>query len=371
VEHPVTELVTGVDLVHLQLAIAAGEPLPFRQEDVARRGHAVECRVYAEDAARGFLPATGRLTVFAPPLGAGLRVDTGVAVGDEVHRHYDPLLAKLIAHGRTRAEALARARWALDRFAVLGVTTNLPFLRALLAHPAFVAGETTTDFLARHALDIAPPPPDWPVLVAAALAELGPGPRQFVERRGDPWQALGPWRQGGAAVTLRYRVGTSEHTVALRREGTGDRWAGTVGGAPFAVRLVRRPDGALVLDDGHRRHALYAARRGDGWEVWHAGQVYHLAAADPLAAAAHGAADEEVRLTAPMPGTIIKVWAREGENVKAGQRILALEAMKMEFTVEAPHAALIRRLPYGEGAVVPADAVLVELDEHAVGGDEG
>jgi 3-methylcrotonyl-CoA carboxylase alpha subunit len=360
VEHPVTEAITGLDLVHLQLAIAAGEPLPFRQEDVAWRGHAIECRLYAEDPARGFLPATGRLAVFAPPHGAGLRLDTGVSAGDEVHVHYDPMLAKLIAHGATRAEALARLRWALDRFAVLGVTTNLPFLRALVAHPAFAAGETTTDFLARHELARASAPPPWPALAAVALAELGPAGRAEA-----PWHALGPWRQAGATVALRYRVGPTEHTVTLRRTGQDERWSGTVDDAPFAVRLVRRPDSALVLDDGQRRHVCYAARHGEGWEVWHAGEVYRARPADPLAVAAHAGADQEVRLTAPMPGKIVKVWCREGERVAAGQRILALEAMKMEFTIAAPHAALIRRLPYGEGDVVPADTVLVELDEHS------
>src|SRR5919199_1216664 len=150
VEHPVTELVTGLDLVALQLRVAAGERLPFSQEDVTLRGHAVECRVYAEDPATGFLPSTGRLIVFDPPCGPGVRVDAGVAAGDEVSVHYDPLLAKLVTAGETRLQALDRAHWALRRFPVLGVTTNVAFLQRIVAHRAFRAGDLSTDFVARH-----------------------------------------------------------------------------------------------------------------------------------------------------------------------------------------------------------------------------
>src|SRR5205085_11629568 len=150
VEHPVTELVTGLDLVALQLRVAAGERLPFGQEDVTLRGHALECRVYAEDPAAGFLPSTGRLMVFDPPRGPAVRVDAGVAAGDEVSVHYDPLLAKLVTAGETRLQALDRALWALERFPVLGVTTNVAFLQRVVAHHAFRAGDLSTDFVERH-----------------------------------------------------------------------------------------------------------------------------------------------------------------------------------------------------------------------------
>ncbi|MDQ3284435.1 MAG: acetyl-CoA carboxylase biotin carboxylase subunit, partial [Actinomycetota bacterium] len=194
VEHPVTELVTGLDLVHLQLAVAAGEPLPFAQEDVALRGAAIEARVYAEDPYTG-LPAGGKLQAFLPPVGPGIRNDVGVETGDHVSLEYDPMLGKLIVSGPDRATAVLRLRRALEDYAVLGVTTNLPLLRRIADLPAFAAGETTTGFIEENDLDEPaqePPPPREALLFAAAgeLAEAGKS------RDGDPFVA-GPWRLGG------------------------------------------------------------------------------------------------------------------------------------------------------------------------------
>jgi 3-methylcrotonyl-CoA carboxylase alpha subunit len=154
VEHPVTELTTGQDLVRAQLLVARGEPLPFRQEDLVQHGHAIECRLYAEDPARDFMPSTGTLHVYDPPEGPGVRVDSGVAAGDAVTPHYDPMLAKLVVHGVDRAEAIARTRAALEDFAVLGVTTNVAFLDALMAHEAFAAGDLHTGFLEEHRIPV-------------------------------------------------------------------------------------------------------------------------------------------------------------------------------------------------------------------------
>lgn len=198
VEHPVTEAVTGLDLVQLQVRVAAGEPLPFRQEDARQTGHAVECRVYAEDPARGFLPSTGRLRIFRPAQGPGIRVDSGVREGDEVTPFYDPLLAKLIVWAEDRERALARMEDALGRFAILGVRTNLAFLRRLTRHPAFRSGDLHTHFLEEHPLSDDPPEPSGEALAAAALAlELGREKRP-ARVAGETTAAPSPWTDGGA-----------------------------------------------------------------------------------------------------------------------------------------------------------------------------
>ena len=197
VEHPVTELVVGVDLVKLQLRIAAGERLPFAQADLAQRGYAIECRVYAEDAAAGFLPSTGPLLRVAEPCGPGVRVDGGVRAGDTVSHHYDPLLAKLICWGDTREAALATTRRALREYAVLGVTTNLPFLQAIVEHPVFASGRATTAFIPEHLANWSPPNdiPDE-ALIAAVLADVlaAPAPPLANMAEGDPFN---PWHYKG------------------------------------------------------------------------------------------------------------------------------------------------------------------------------
>ncbi|WP_343419589.1 hypothetical protein [Candidatus Flexifilum breve] len=178
VEHPVTEMVTGLDLVKLQIAIAAGEPLPFTQADLTQRGHAIECRLYAEDAPNGFLPAVGTLLDFIPPSGLGVRVDSGVGAGDAITIHYDPMIAKLIVYDWTRDGAIRRMDAALRDTVILGTTTNLTFLRALINHPAFQAGEVDTNFIETHLADLLPPESALPkaALIAAALHDLTTSP---------------------------------------------------------------------------------------------------------------------------------------------------------------------------------------------------
>jgi acetyl/propionyl-CoA carboxylase alpha subunit len=202
VEHPVTEAVTGLDLVRLQIEIAAGRPLAVRQEDVRAQGHALECRLYAEDPGRDDLPSPGRVLHFAAPEGPGIRLDTGIAAGSEVTVHYDPLLAKLVTWGADRGEAIARMEDALARTAVLGVVTNLARLRAIVAHPAFRAGDLHTGFIDEH-LRMPEPPTCPPALAwaAAAVAVSQANGSGGAARRGgpasDPWDELGEWRLGG------------------------------------------------------------------------------------------------------------------------------------------------------------------------------
>ncbi|MFN8455244.1 MAG: acetyl-CoA carboxylase biotin carboxylase subunit [Anaerolineae bacterium] len=201
VEHPVTEMVTGLDLVKLQLRIAAGEPLPFRQADLSQRGHAIECRLYAEDPANGFLPVTGRILHLVEPSGPGVRLDSSLCAGDDVTHHYDPMLTKLIVLAENRSEAIRKMNWALRQFVVLGLTTNLPFLRAVVSHPLFQQGQTSTGLVEQYFSDWQPAdsaPPDV-ALIAAALAELREeqggveaGKRGTMEINGDPYS---PWRR--------------------------------------------------------------------------------------------------------------------------------------------------------------------------------
>jgi acetyl-CoA carboxylase biotin carboxylase subunit len=201
VEHPVTEAVTGIDLVRAQIAVAQGEPVPWTQQDLTQRGHAIECRVYAEDPQSGFLPQAGRLLLYREPTGPGVRVDAGVVEGGEVSVHYDPMLAKLIVAAEERAAAIERARAALRQFAVLGLPTNVAFLLRVLGHPAFVAGDVDTGFIERElSVLLAPPPPDVVSAAAAvAAAVAGPAggptlqPAAGTAREADPWNRLGPW----------------------------------------------------------------------------------------------------------------------------------------------------------------------------------
>jgi 3-methylcrotonyl-CoA carboxylase alpha subunit len=203
VEHPVTEAVTGLDLVRLQIEIAAGRPLPFAQDEVVRRGHALECRLYAEDPERDDLPAPGRVLHLAEPDGPGIRVDSGIGAGTEVTVHYDPLLSKIVTWGSDRAEAIGRMCYALRRTAVLGVVTNLARLRAIVEHPAFAAGDIHTAFVEEHLGDLTPHPcpPLEAIAAIAAAMRARDGRAAGTERRAghDPWASGGRWRLGGGA----------------------------------------------------------------------------------------------------------------------------------------------------------------------------
>jgi 3-methylcrotonyl-CoA carboxylase alpha subunit len=202
VEHPVTEAVTGLDLVRLQLEVAAGRPLPMTQEQVVARGHAIECRLYAEDPDNDDLPSPGRVLYLSEPEGPGVRVDSGLLAGSEVTIHYDPLLSKIVAWGQDRAEAAARMRGALRETVVLGVVTNLARLRAIVEHPAFTAGELHTGFIEEHLSELSPsrcPPPLALAALAAALRLGRDGGSRARRKAPDPWTSLGPWRLGGGA----------------------------------------------------------------------------------------------------------------------------------------------------------------------------
>lgn len=358
VEHPVTERVTKLDLVHLQLAVAAGERLPLSQEDVELSGNAIEARIYAEG--EGGLPAGGRLLAFAPPGGPGIRNDIGVESGDEVPVHYDPMISKLIVFAPNREMAVRRLDRALEDYTVLGVPTNLPLLRRIAKHPAFAAGETATDFLEKHRL--AEPPVEIPVpeeaILLAAAGELVSG-----RTTTEPY-AAGPWRHLGS-VRLHYRAGDSEYRVEAERLGS-NTFKLQMEEGESVVEVLSFRDGEMhaTLDDNPVRAGFVL----DGLEVRLSlhGVVYELFKLHPpdVDDAGPGGADAGgASLTTPMPGTVVKVLVSEGDEVEEGQLLLTVEAMKTEQSVVAPHAGTVRALPFAQGASVPGGAVLVELEE--------
>jgi acetyl-CoA/propionyl-CoA carboxylase biotin carboxyl carrier protein len=368
VEHPVTELVTGLDLVELQLRVAAGEPLPFGQDDVALTGHAIEARVYAEDPARGFLPQAGTVLGLAEPSGAGVRVDSSLAVGSVVGTDYDPMLAKVIAWGPDRETARARLVGALGRTAVLGLSTNTTFLRALLGDDDVVAGRLDTGLIERRgaALTDVPAPGD-DVYAAAVLAEL-----VEAEPRGpvvDPWDVPDGWRLGEPAWTVRRLQAPGGKPVTVRLRGRSSAAQVRVGdGEPQAASATRDGDRLTVTLGGRTRTWTVVH---DGGTLWLAadGAVVALREHERLAGAAAGGAGDGA-VTAPMPGTVTVVRAQEGDEVAAGTPLLVVEAMKMEHVLTAPVAGTVTELSVTAGQSVRLDERLAVVTPPAAGEGE-
>ncbi|HEX7948954.1 MAG TPA: biotin carboxylase N-terminal domain-containing protein [Candidatus Limnocylindrales bacterium] len=343
VEHPVTELVTGLDLVELQLRIAAGEPLPVGQAaaDRAREGggHAVEVRLYAEDAEAGFLPATGRVEALAWPAGPGIRVDAGIDEGDEVSGRFDPMLAKVIAHGDTRAEALVRLRAALDRTVVLGLVTNLRFLRWLVRQPAIVDGQMRVD-----TLDRIWPPDDWSDRSAIPEATWQAAAQALASDHGE-W--AGGWRLNGSP---RVRLVADDDPATERPVHVLEPPADPADAEPAPAVVVPGAVGESVvfLDVAGRSVAFRLAPPPD------------VDRAVRAAAAHHGGGIAEV--VAPMPGGIIAVHRRAGDAVEAGDPIVTLEAMKMEHIVAAPLPGTLAEVTARPGQQVTRGQVLATVE---------
>ena len=363
VEHPVTELVTGLDLVHLQLSIAAGEPLPISQEDVFPRGSAIEVRLYTEEEGTG-LPAGGKLLLFAPSEGPGIRNDTGVETGDEVTLNYDPMIAKLIVYAWDREEAILRLRRTLGDYTVLGVPTNLPLLRRIADHPSFEAGEMTINFLEEHGLTEAPPAPSPPeeVVLLAAAGELSRS--SYDEKPNDLFSAR-PWRLGGE-IRIRFRAGEEEYVVEAERSRGRTLKLRLNEQEATAVEVLSVGEGEIQAKvDGRQVTGGFAL---DGTDVLVSldGESYRLSKPTPpdVDDTGPGGGDADgASLTAPMPGSVVKVLVSEGDEVKEGQVLLVLEAMKTEHSVAAPHDGVVSSIPYGEGDSVPGGDVLIELEE--------
>jgi len=359
VEHPVTEMVTGLDLVEWQVRIAAGEPLGFTQDDVVLTGHAIEARVYAEDPGRGFLPTGGTVAGVVEATGEGVRVDSGLLPGTVVGSDYDPMLAKVIAHADDRAGALRRLDRALADTAVLGVVTNIDFARFLLADSDVVAGALDTGLLDRRVGDYAPrATSDATLVAAAALRWL----RHWPTDTSDPWDTPDGWRVGPHRPTS-YRLASGDRTAHVRLTGTptdgiadvedGERHSLSVtsDGATLAVVLdgrrhsfrIAENDGVLWLADGHGCAAVREVReenvRGDDG---HSG---------------------DAEILSPMPGAVIAVAVDAGAEVTAGQTIVVVEAMKMEHSLTAPVGGTVE-LFAAAGDQVKVDQLLARITPH-------
>jgi len=370
VEHPVTEMITGQDLVEWQLRVASGDRLPLRQDQLAIDGHAVEARIYAEDPVKNFLPSVGTLVrLRAPAENAHVRVDTGVREGDAVTPHYDPMIAKLIVWERDRPAALRRMRQALAEYQIAGVTTNTTFLMALAGHPAFAAGDLDTGFIERFRTDLIPQPEpaSVAVLTLAALAvtlEQRAASAQMAGRGGDrwsPWAAVNGWRLNDTGYDdLHFR--DRETDLHCRVEYLADGAVKLYGLESTTVAQGSlEADGSLeaVLDG--RRVRAGIVRQGDEIIVLLPGQTHKLSLVDPRQA---GEGDEggSGQLNAPMPGKIVQVLVAEGAVVEKGQPLMILEAMKMEHTISAPAAGTVAKIGFRAGDQVPEGATLLSLE---------
>ncbi|MGO4300614.1 acetyl/propionyl/methylcrotonyl-CoA carboxylase subunit alpha [Leifsonia sp. RAF41] len=370
VEHPVTELVTGLDLVEQQLRIAAGDPLAFGQDDVHLRGHAVEARVYAEDPERGFLPAAGRVLALREPAGEGVRVDSGIAAGIPIVTDYDPMLSKVIAWGEDRAEALARLRGALAGTSILGSVSNIAWLVDLVSDEDVSAGRMDTTLIDRRFSERLPAPATEEEVVAAALLAHHDRWQEGPERVGSLWAEPTGWRLGRARPS-RYDVDGVPVTVA----GPADDAVVTIDGGdprPASLRLrapERTGEPAVALLDLDGRMLRFDAARDDA-TVWLArdGRARPLRLrdraellADRLAALDRGDAAAHPELRSPMPGTVVAVPVEAGARVEAGDTVVVVEAMKMEHRLVAPVAGTVT-VHVASGDLVRLDQLVARVD---------
>jgi 3-methylcrotonyl-CoA carboxylase alpha subunit len=391
VEHPVTELITGTDLVRHQLQIAAAQPLGLTQEQITPRGHAIEVRLYAEDPDNNFVPSTGTVTLFVKPTGPGIRVDSGIESGDEITQFYDPMIAKLIVYGEDRTSAIERLQAALKQNAVFGVKTNSSLLLAIAKHPAFQEGHTFTNFLEEygfigekvggtqsgrgetaHERGASNREFFYGALLAAAMFDIvGSGENRSL-RNGhpqlNPWHMLGPWRIVGESRSISYTYQGEKHRVAISPStDTSGMWNVQVDAQPAEKILCAfGNDDLVLLRRGTKQTSTYVQRHESETQVIIDGEIYRLERRQPpdVDTAAYGGnvTHSQKALTAPMAGTIVKVQVHDGEKVQHRQVLVILSAMKMEHTIVAPYEGKVRKVYYQEGAVVKGGAVLVEME---------
>jgi propionyl-CoA carboxylase alpha chain len=367
VEHPVTELVTGLDLVELMIRVAAGEKLPFTQDDVTLEGWAVESRVYAEDPFRNFMPSIGRLTHYAPPSeSATVRVDTGVYEGGEVSMYYDPMIAKLITYGKDRGEAIDNMVDALDAYYIRGVNHNISFLNALMVHPRFRAGELTTNFIADEfpegfrPEDLVHTDPDLPIVVAAAVNQ---------NYRNRSAQLSGQTAGMSYTAPTRWQVLTGERTAEVTVFTQAKGYSLTVDGQPYDV-----------ITDWKRTQALFRAtvngkpvcvqidREGVGYKVYSRGCEFKVLVVTPKTAELNNHMIEKEPpdlskfLLSPMPGLLAALRVEVGQEVKAGEELAVVEAMKMENSLRAIQDGVVKAITAEVGASLVVDQPIVEFE---------
>ncbi|MDT8438732.1 MAG: biotin carboxylase N-terminal domain-containing protein [Wenzhouxiangellaceae bacterium] len=364
VEHPVTERITGLDLVEWQLRVAAGEPLPLQQDAIHCRGHAIEARVYAEDAERGFLPDSGRIEALTVPTEPWLRFDSGVDIGDRIGVHYDPMIAKLIVSGENRTVALARLKQALAASHIAGLTTNLGFLLQLAERSEMAEASVDTGLLDRALDTILAADAEVPVEVVATALAAWLGEEEAVSGSSSPWAVPDGWRIGGReARWIELEIAGQRHPLECR----GDSRSGyqfAFAGRDYQARLLPDRDGActLQLDDGSCRVMLHG--HGDRLDVIHAHRRWTVTRHrrfEALTTIPQGGG----RVVAPMPGKIIAVEVAEGDPVREGQTVALMEAMKMELSIKAEIAGTVTTLAVAPGDLIEAEALLLEIQAHA------
>jgi 3-methylcrotonyl-CoA carboxylase alpha subunit len=369
VEHAVTEMVTGHDLVEWQLRVAAGEPLPAAQDDLHLNGHAIEARLYAEDPGRGFLPSVGTVThLRLPPESAHVRVDSGVGEGDEVTIHYDPMIAKLIVWDTGRDAAVGRLRAALAETQIVGPATNVDFLAAVAAHPAFQAGALDTGFVERHLDDLLPahePAPDR-ILALACLEVLlrrAQGARWAARLSSDPhspWNATDGWRlNGDSHDVLTFGDDGGEVAVTIHYRGGGFQF--DLPSGPLIAAGEIDGGGELAADLGGERLRATVVRHGDSLSVLSGGTSHRLVVIDPAARAARQEGPQG-GLGAPMPGKVIAVLVEPGQDVKRGATLMVLEAMKMEHAITAPADGTVAAVHFKVGEQVEEGVELLAFE---------
>jgi 3-methylcrotonyl-CoA carboxylase alpha subunit len=369
VEHPVSEMITGLDLVEWQLRVAAGEPLPLPQDQLAVRGHAIEARLYAEDPERDFLPTGGRLALLElpdePPV---VRVDTGVRAGDIIGLHYDPMIAKVIAWGEDRTTAIRRLHSALARCRIGGVVTNLNLLLAVTEHREFVSGAIDTGFIERHREELiaggASPDVVLAVAALALLQERREGAAAAALASSDPyspWHQVNGWRLNGEARSLLVFQDTIGERHGVMVHFRGSEFLLELSGRMSAAAVAPNEQGGLAVRLDDRRFSASVVREAEAVSVLVDNRWWRLRVIDPLAGASHGAGASG-RLTAPMPGRVVAVAVQVGDRVVRGTTLLALEAMKMEHAIAAPADGVVKAIQYAVGDLVEDGAELIVLE---------
>lgn len=369
VEHPVTEMITGLDLVEQMIRVAAGEELKFKQEDVKTNGWSMECRVYAEDPDRNFMPSTGRLTRYEPPRESdAVRVDTGVFEGGEISMFYDPMIAKLVTHGETREAATAAMQSALDAYVIRGVQHNIPFLAALMRHPSFQSGELTTGFIDEHfpeGFDSNAEPISDSTLLACAVAVC-----QAI--RDDNCLTIdGQLNTPSFPALTRYQiVGLADKDIPVGIAMSATGWLVNVDGEEHTLDTNWRPGKLLFTAelDGVQ-HSVQVDRDGMNWRLTHRGRVVALKVLSPRAAELQKLMPEKVApdmsryLQSPMPGLLVRMSVATGDSVKAGQELAVIEAMKMENVLLAERDTVVKEVFCEAGQSLEVDQIILEFVE--------